>query len=143
MKIPDRIWLSERRSEGGYPTDVLSNIWDTSPSPGGIEYQRYEESDDGDHESDCNGGLNEQCDCTRIATRGELRHMLFVANRELANIRLIVSDVKRHVESCDNGVGKFIRDRISDFESLPNPEVQGPNGPLQRLVGRILNNEKE
>ena len=44
---------------------------------------------------------------------------LLIANH---NLRLIVNDVKRHTDPCADGVGKFIRDRIADFEVLPNPE---------------------
>ena len=44
---------------------------------------------------------------------------LLIANH---NLRLIVNDVKRHTDPCADGVGKFIRDRIADFESLPNAQ---------------------
>ena len=59
---------------------------------------------------------------------------LLIANH---NLRLIVNDVKRHTDPCADGVGKFIRDRIADFESLPNPEGSpGACAPVHPLVGQ-------
>lgn len=39
---------------------------------------------------------------------------------ELEKLRLIVADVKRHLDQCEDGVCKFIKERIADFERLPN-----------------------
>ena len=38
--------------------------------------------------------------------------------RERDDMRMIVNDVKRHADPCDSGAGKFIKDRINDFERM-------------------------
>ena len=38
------------------------------------------------------------------------------------NERLItlIADIRRHVSECPDGVGRFIHERMQDFEQLPN-----------------------
>ena len=101
MKIYDRIYLSERKAGGGYSLGVLSDNWTHLPSAGALEYRLHDEDDEGEHDKNCNGGLNEQCDCTRIATKGELRFMLDRARRDV----------------------DILEERIAGVENcLPNPE---------------------
>ena len=44
---------------------------------------------------------------------------------DLALAQLIIADIKRHVEACHDGIGRFLRERIADFERLPNREITG------------------
>lgn len=59
--------------------------------------------------------------------------------KQNANLKTIIADVKRHTDACTGGVGRFIRERIASFESLPNPRVDlagASPAQVQRVVGQ-------
>ena len=49
---------------------------------------------------------------------------LIAAARERDVLHLIVHDIKRHLETCENGLGRFLRDRIKMFEESAKRDDQ-------------------
>ena len=48
---------------------------------------------------------------------GCVRHDVEEINQFIDRIRIAWEDIKRTVESCDSGVGLFVKNRINDWES--------------------------